>query len=1361
MSSHEFVQRGRELLERGDYQEAVKVCRRGLLSRPTAVEGRLLLGRALMALRRYGEVVTEMGVVLDADARHPQALAMKGEALLRKGDAGRAVQVLKQAHEGVPANPSVNALLRQAEKAAAKSNFDFSDDPNDSVTRHYPLPLQEEAPAKAAGPLPPASPGARSGARPGARPGARSTSTTQSESGSMEIYLEPGDAELIDDLLDAPLGSDSGSLAPPQSAKGDEATDPAAAALTRKMRSLDDRRAGSPRPARALSNEPTIATPEPVSEPAEEIFDELVEEARSQPSVTGVLDALDMGGDTDGGAASPEDDPLPFRASSFDEPTVIYRQSEPRIGGASALDDSATEGVTSVATDHYPLLPVPAKGAAQAGTGGSANAPSELPGDVLAGLEDEASALDDEPPTQMIPLTTGWSGAGGDEAAETESFPASPEPEAPLPIAPPPIALPPIAVSPAPSSASPVASPMAMPPVRPVATPPGARPSVIPASAPLAAPAPATPAGQGPVLAGNLQAPFASTEGSAAAPLPGSASGARAPAPHEPPPRRKRTIYYVMAALVVIAGGVIAGFQIRKVRLDWQINEAREQAAKQAELDTYASYERARRAYMDILAVDEEPRTMAALARVQAALAAELGVGLDAARTAVAAVAGNEQLDAVVARAYLALAEGDAAAAVEHARTVSSLAPDSGFGPYLTGRAKLLAGVGTDAVADFDSALAREQRPLFHVGLGRAYLLQASAQTRAAGEALDSAEAAFRGALERVPNHPAAVLGLADVALARAGEVPARLPADLERLVDEAARPLAEQSLGVSPVQAVRAVLALGALRRLQGDEDGAREAVTRARAMLESDAELGAFLALDLARALAGLGDIEAAMAEARRAVEAYPGRMEARTMLASLALAVGDPETALQVLDQVGGQAGGETGDQTNHQINEMISRNAVALTLRARARMARGELAPATDDLDRALALDSALPDALVARAEVELRQGDAEAAAERLAPLLEGEEGAGARPGVSADAHVVYATALRRVGRLEEARQVIQALVEGPEAGRAYLELARLERRQGNFDQARKSYASAAERLDGVDAPLEAALLEFDTGARRGGKDMIAALAERAGDKGRVLIEAARIHALAGALDQAEEYLERAQAIESVPRWQIAREQGRLALRRKQLDAAIESLSRARDLQERDPEIYLLLIEAHLAVPDSQAAARVRDQVEARFDDTMPVRHLAMGRLASISTKPEQAVQAYRKARALLEKQDALPRELAYVDYLLARVYYFMDNLREAESVLSKLLRRDPEYADAHFVLGLVEYTREQPERAIEAFEKTIALDLASHPDALFYLGEVNYQMDHRAQAEKAFRAYLTQVPDGEHAREATAYLQELK
>lgn len=469
MSSHEFVQRGRELLERGDYQEAVKVCRRGLLSRPTAVEGRLLLGRALMALRRYGEVVTEMGVVLDADARHPQALALKGEALLRKGDAGRAVQVLKQAHEGVPANPSVNALLRQAEKAAAKSNFDFSDDPNDSVTRHYPLPLQEEAPAKAGGPLPLAS------------PGARSDSTTQSESGSMEIYLEPGDVDLIDDLLDAPLGSDSGSLAPPQSAKADEATDPAAAALTRKMRSLDDRRAGSPRPARALSNEPTIATPGHVPEPAEEIFDELVEEVRSQPSVTGVLDALDMGGDTDGGAASPEDDPVPFRASSFDEPTVIYRQSEPRIGGASALDDPASESVTSVATDHYPLLPVPAKGAAEAGTGNSASAPSELPGDVLAGLEDEASALDDEPPTQMIPLTTGWSGAGEDEASEAESFPASPKPEAPRPVAPPPIVPPPIAASPAPSSIPLVAPPMAAPPVRPVATPPGARPSVTPA----------------------------------------------------------------------------------------------------------------------------------------------------------------------------------------------------------------------------------------------------------------------------------------------------------------------------------------------------------------------------------------------------------------------------------------------------------------------------------------------------------------------------------------------------------------------------------------------------------------------------------------------------------------------------------------------------------------------------------------------------------------------------------------------------------------------------------------------------------------------------------------------------------------
>ena len=56
----EFVQRGRVCVEQGQLQEAVRICRLGLLANPGAVEGRLVLGSALIALARFDEVLAEI-----------------------------------------------------------------------------------------------------------------------------------------------------------------------------------------------------------------------------------------------------------------------------------------------------------------------------------------------------------------------------------------------------------------------------------------------------------------------------------------------------------------------------------------------------------------------------------------------------------------------------------------------------------------------------------------------------------------------------------------------------------------------------------------------------------------------------------------------------------------------------------------------------------------------------------------------------------------------------------------------------------------------------------------------------------------------------------------------------------------------------------------------------------------------------------------------------------------------------------------------------------------------------------------------------------------------------------------------------
>jgi tetratricopeptide (TPR) repeat protein len=80
------------------------VCRLGLLANPSLVEGRLVLGMALMALGRYDDVLAEMRVALEVEANNVLATLLKGEALFYKGDHEQAKEVLERAQKLDPKN---------------------------------------------------------------------------------------------------------------------------------------------------------------------------------------------------------------------------------------------------------------------------------------------------------------------------------------------------------------------------------------------------------------------------------------------------------------------------------------------------------------------------------------------------------------------------------------------------------------------------------------------------------------------------------------------------------------------------------------------------------------------------------------------------------------------------------------------------------------------------------------------------------------------------------------------------------------------------------------------------------------------------------------------------------------------------------------------------------------------------------------------------------------------------------------------------------------------------------------------------------------------------------------------------------
>ncbi|MBT8493057.1 MAG: hypothetical protein KJO07_08360, partial [Deltaproteobacteria bacterium] len=112
--ANDFVDKGRALVTSGQYQEAVKICRLGLLANPTDLDGRLVLGSALLALKRYDEVLAEMRVALEVDNVSTTALTLKGEALLRKGGTVQALEVLGQAQQVSPGDARVANLISEA-----------------------------------------------------------------------------------------------------------------------------------------------------------------------------------------------------------------------------------------------------------------------------------------------------------------------------------------------------------------------------------------------------------------------------------------------------------------------------------------------------------------------------------------------------------------------------------------------------------------------------------------------------------------------------------------------------------------------------------------------------------------------------------------------------------------------------------------------------------------------------------------------------------------------------------------------------------------------------------------------------------------------------------------------------------------------------------------------------------------------------------------------------------------------------------------------------------------------------------------------------------------------------------------------
>lgn len=116
-SEFEFVRRAAAHLTREELHEAVKVCRLGLLVNPGCLDGRLLLGTALLALNRADEALSEMRVAVELEADSARAHALLGEALLRLNQLEKGREHLLRARELDPEDSRSSELLSNAERS--------------------------------------------------------------------------------------------------------------------------------------------------------------------------------------------------------------------------------------------------------------------------------------------------------------------------------------------------------------------------------------------------------------------------------------------------------------------------------------------------------------------------------------------------------------------------------------------------------------------------------------------------------------------------------------------------------------------------------------------------------------------------------------------------------------------------------------------------------------------------------------------------------------------------------------------------------------------------------------------------------------------------------------------------------------------------------------------------------------------------------------------------------------------------------------------------------------------------------------------------------------------------------------------
>lgn len=1289
MSQSDFVTRGQALVTSGQFQEAVKVCRLGLLGRPTTVEGRIVLGQALLALKRYDEVLAEMRVALELDHTSIPAQILKGDALLKKGDHHAAAEVIAKLRPHAGSDPRIGALVAEAERSGAKPPMTSSHpavgflgpQAGESHTKHYP---NHGADNEVTGNDPdedtggsytrPTSIAAPTAKKRSGRVQAQDENTPPPDvlavgdrSGTVEFDPEVDGIEVRDD-------DDFGEVAAPPSVGSQPAAPVVPAPAPIEQRSSVKRATKKPVPAPVSAPAPAPKRPKPRHEfsavelESGDIF-ELDEPANEPPARRPP------------GPGTAVRNAVKLPSGPLDAPAAAVRAQYPAPTPASvrqtAIAQVVQPPIAPPPEPPYMAMPMPP--------------PQPLPPTpianqrtLLAASMPTAAAMHPPQPSPQVMAnaarpTMALSAAQQQSAAAVDALFGNEAPHQPWNAA------------------------------TAAAHEPTSRPGEID---PRIAHAHAAPSSDSSSIPPGMY-PETSTAGGQ---------------PHKTGVRKGRSklavAMWILIGAIVIGGGVFAGFQIRAMRLQKQISAARDKAVDLAKTDTWSGWSGARDRLAGIAQASGTVDNRAALARARAVLAFEFGDGLPEAKAAIERLAGQTTLDVTLARAYVALAQSDVAVAKEAAQKALELAPGDPAALYVSGQALALAGDFKGAQADLKSAQEKEPRPLYAVGLARAI---------AATGAYDDALSAIDRALGQMPDHPGALLQRGFLSVAAGRIVPnnamtVEIRTSLVKLTAEGAKPLAEQTRGVSRLQVALANLAIAQIDFALRDMNAAANDI-RAASDVGSDDQAFGEEAVDT---LLMIGDLQHAKASSQVALKNWPGSRRARISQAQVSLALGAPADTLDILTRNPDAASLPRGQ-----------------AVRGWAKLALGDLDGAKADFDGVLRKQPKLELAVVGRTWIDLAEGDLEAARARVEPTFNPNT-------ASVSLTSVYAEVLRASNdpvQREKARGLLEKMTRNapgtPEFGRAQLVYGRVLRDAGDLRAARAAYADAIKNLNS-DARLELGLLLIEDQDPFGGRDMIETILKDAGPttSANLLLEGARARMLVGDHVGAVALLDQADKVPNVARWQYDRERGRLMLRRNDLAGAAQALLRALDGCGSDPETFLLAADiVNADAKQSALAQKLKTLAPARLKD-VPEQYVIAGKLALMAENEAEAEKAYQAAIKAFEK--TAPRRAAQAHFGLAALFYLKSDYPNAQAQLAVAIPSDPSLYTAYLFSAEVELAISGPKaqtRALELAKKSITLN-PDYVDGWVQVGTYGVALGKKKDLEDAITRVGALAPQSE-------------